>query len=111
VTTRIVTVAANNMKFTVDHDGVPGSGLVGFVETTYAKLVKCFGEPAPGAEWKVTAEWRIEFEDGTVASIYDWKVQKTPKQTYDWHVGGNGKAAVLRVAEALGLPEDSYEFS
>jgi hypothetical protein len=101
------------MHFTVTDD-MYGGHLVGYVETTYAKLVECFGPPPPsGPERKITAMWQIAFEDGTVASVYDWKEGKTPIQAYDWSVSGENNEAVLRVAEALGglTSKDSYGFA
>jgi hypothetical protein len=45
-------------------------------EVTYSLLVKIFGKPTDGDGYKVDAEWNIEFEDGLVATIYNWKCGK-----------------------------------
>jgi DNA-binding ferritin-like protein len=39
----------------------------------------------------------LEFEDGTVATIYDWKEYQTPMGLYHWHIGGRNNLAVHRV--------------
>jgi len=43
----------------------------------------------------------LEFEDGTVATIYDWKEYETPMGLYRWHIGGKNNLAVARVTRAL----------
>jgi hypothetical protein len=82
-----------------------GSGLKGYVTTTYSQLVKVFGLPNYGPNDssgdKVTCEWKLTFADGTIATIYDWKLESTPMGIYDWHIGGVSGDACLRVADAL----------
>ena len=80
-----------------------GTGLVGKVTTTYAALVHAFGIPDNFNGDKTTAEWRLRFDDGTVASIYDWKEPSTPMGLHRWHVGGKSVKALLRVEAHLGL--------
>ena len=92
------------MKFTKDAL-VNGTSLVGYVTASYSELVEKFGEPdfGPNAGGdKVTCEWALEFEDGTVAIIYDWKQYETPMGAYRWHIGGNSFDAVDRVLETVG---------
>lgn len=79
-----------------------GSGLQGYVRTSYDRIVDVFGEPDEPGD-KTTAEWRVQFSDGTYATIYDYKTGSTPLGAYDWHVGGQNRVAVARVAEALGV--------
>ncbi len=92
------------MKFTNDSD-INGTSFKGSVVTTYAELVKVFGEPDDGPNDldadKVTCCWRLQFEDGTIASIYDWKTNSTPYGKYEWHIGGKSTAAVDRVLETF----------
>jgi predicted dehydrogenase len=80
--------------------------LQGEITSTYADLVRVFGEPDGGPDGdptdKVTCEWTLKFEDGTIATIYDWKVGgPTPRGAYGWHIGGHNRAAMARVAETL----------
>ena len=77
-----------------------GTSLQGYIRTTYNDIVKVLGKPYyADDDNKVTAEWAIKFDDGPVATIYDWKVNKTPMYEYEWHIGGHSRNAVLYVKE------------
>ena len=94
------------MKFaiTTDWRKTNGSSLVGLIEADYHTLVRAFGEPDREDQDKVQAEWRLEFEDGTIATIYDWKrYGSSPESCRDWHVGGFGVQSLVAVKEVLGL--------
>ena len=103
------------MKFKTHNDGnvnLGGTSLQGEIICPYSKLVELFGEPTTGDEYKIDAEWELEFEDGTIATIYNWKSGKnylgkhgTPTvHITEWHIGGNSERAVelvkLILAEA-----------
>ena len=97
------------MKFTKGGD-VTMTCLQEVFPATYEELVGCFGEPEEGDGYKVQAEWILTFEDGTVATIYDWKMGECywgegegvpPQQVGEWHIGGYSKAAALRVRATL----------
>lgn len=71
----------------------------GQIYTTYRDLEKMFGWPyfGPGEESnpaidrsldRVTCQWRIRYEDGTVAVIYDDRQKTTNYAPYYWRVGG-----------------------
>ena len=77
-----------------------GTGLRGYIKTTYSNLVSLFGEPE-GPSDKVTASWIIQFEDGTIATIYDWKEYATPMGEYEWHIGGKTLKAVHLVTDLI----------
>ena len=82
-----------------------GTSLVGYVSTTFADLVKVFGKPQIGPnvdDDKVTCEWNLKSGD-VVFTIYDWKVNKTPKGVYEWHVGGYNEDSLKVVEKALGI--------
>jgi hypothetical protein len=87
------------MKFTTNAN-VNGTSLQGYVKAYYHELVERFGEPEYGGD-KTTVEWCLEFEDGTVATIYDWKEYDTPTGSYNWHIGGKSKEAVWAVTDAM----------
>jgi hypothetical protein len=76
---------------------VNGTCYMGVISADYSLLVERFGEPGDSFDnYKSDAEWYIEFEDGTVATIYNWKDGKNycgkdglPVESItDWHVGG-----------------------
>lgn len=76
------------------------TSLQGSVDATRDELVAVFGEPHPieSSDGKVTTEWIIEFEDKTIATIYDWKRYElgAPKsdELYEWHIGGHTRRAL-----------------
>lgn len=98
------------MKFKLT-DSFESSCLQGAVDAHYGDLVQCFGEPnSNGDEYKVQKEWMISFEDGTYATIYDWKegdnYNGEGNGTHytlvkDWHIGGQSQAAVRAVTATL----------
>jgi hypothetical protein len=87
------------MKFITEADA-NRTCLQGSVPAYYHELVAVFGEPDGGGD-KTTVEWCLEFEDGTVATIYDWKEYETPMGLYHWHIGGHNKRAVHAVISTL----------
>jgi len=84
-----------------------GTWLQGSVLTTRAKLTNAFGEPIQYEEndGKVTIEWGIKFEDGTIATIYDWKRYELGTPSEDelitYNIGGFVPQAVDLVLKAL----------
>ena len=80
-----------------------GTGLRGYLKTTYAQLVRTFGEPAGGCDTtKVDAEWIVRIND-TICTIYNWK--NGPNFTgrafpgvediTEWNIGGKPGAEDL----------------
>jgi hypothetical protein len=102
------------MKFKVrESSGAPinagGTSLIGQINTTYKRLVEVFGYPDNGDGYKTDAEWTLWFEDGTIATIYNYKDGKNykgsdglkVKDITDWHIGGHSPIAEKRVKDAL----------
>ena len=73
----------------------------------YSDLVRAFGLPLPGDQYKISAEWYFRGDDGSVFWIYDYKrtslyntslrtptaLNKLPvSKVLDWHVGGATQA-------------------
>ena len=82
-------------------------GHIGFVTTTYKKLVQTFGPPEYGPNLKYSmsnlkdgdesCQWVIKFSDGTLACIYDKSTcGKTVRRSYEWRVGGNRLGGISR---------------
>lgn len=92
-----------------DSDVVTGTFLVGYTnEVSREQIEKAFGGPTfidNDPFEKVTVEWVIQFDNGTLATIYDWKRYElgTPAQDelYAWHIGGVSQDAVALVNSAL----------
>jgi hypothetical protein len=107
-----------------------GTSLMGYITTTYDELVEKFGEPTYRDDLdKSTVEWTLKFvikENNfggkihhrpswrrpcscpwaagdmiVLATIYDWKVYHTPKNKYDWHIGGHGFNSVDMVTSMM----------
>ena len=65
----------------------------------YITLVRVLGEPLKGSDdFKTQVEWEIEYKDGTITTIYDWKQGKCylgeeegiePNEVICWNIGGN----------------------
>ena len=91
------------MKFTNDAN-MNFSSLKGEFPITFAELVEIFGKPkyGPNADLdKTTCEWALTFEDGTCASIYDYKTPFTPLGEYEWHIGGFDTLAYTHVVDTI----------
>jgi hypothetical protein len=85
---------------------INGTYLQGEVMATRKELISVFGNPTEYPEGdKVTTEWCIKFDNGLVASIYDWKryEQGAPEldEIYDWHIGGTSVDVVSLVKDAI----------
>ena len=83
-----------------------GTWLQGHIVTTRANLEAVFGEPTfYEGSGKITVEWGLKFEDGTLATIYDWKRYEEGKPALDeeitYNVGGLVPEALAKVQEAL----------
>lgn len=95
-----------------------GTSLQGYIDIDYEELVEFFGEPMD-AEYKVDAQWILVFEDGSVATIYNYKDGPNylgedagmlidswadiTEKNRDWHIGGNDGTMVARVRRILDL--------
>ena len=83
-------------------EDIYGTGLVGEIEATFEDLQEVFGPPEGGGDdGKTRAEWHIRFDDGTIASIYDWKESTPLEALTTWHVGGKNHAALAKVLQAM----------
>ena len=107
------------MKFVTHNDtyiDVNGTALCGRIKgTPFSELVVLFGPPLEGDEYKVDAEWNLEFvdEDGekVVATIYNWKNGKAYlgdeglelDEIREWNIGGMGARAAVMVGKVLGM--------
>jgi hypothetical protein len=91
------------MKFTTNAN-TNMTSLKGEFPITFAELVEIFGAPkyGPNADRdKTTCEWTLAFEDGTVATIYDYKTPFTPMYEYEWHIGGHDALAYTHVVDTI----------
>lgn len=93
----------------VNSSKTTGTSYQGEVTCSYKRLVRLFGEPHTWDMEKTDAEWDIEFNDGTIATIYNWKngpnylgEYGTPvEEIVNWHIGGFSEQAERRVQEVV----------
>jgi hypothetical protein len=92
-------------------DNICGTYLRGHITVSYEDLVSVFGKQhSIGDGYKTSCEWALEFQDGTVATIYDWKQNKEYlgeegihySKVHEWNVGGNRIEAVEYVNNHIG---------
>ena len=96
------------MKFTTHDVKSTGSFQQGQLATDYDTLVETFGLPRIGpstdpTDDNVTCMWAIQFSDGTIATVYDWKTTTTPYHLHCWIIGGYDSRAVDRVLAEIDL--------
>jgi len=85
---------------------INGTSLQGTIRTTRAHIESVFGAPTydnGDPEDKVITEWQLTFDNGVIATIYDWKnyAKVGMNDPYDWHIGGKDYRAVEAVSAAL----------
>ena len=87
-----------------------GTSVIDCIDISYDELIKVFGEPMKcSSDGKTDAEWEIEFEDGTVSAIYNYKDGenylgkrgKKTKDIRDWHIGGHNQKSYDYVIKAI----------
>ncbi len=84
----------------IEEDGIR---LLGTIPFYYHELVEIFGIPDFGPDNEGTNSsclWSIKFEDGTIATVYDWHSPLTPRNRYQWHIGGYDNKA-FKLVKAL----------
>ena len=100
------------MKYVTHNDesiDVNGSCLQGYITAKYQDLVDAFGKPTSSDGYKVDAEWEIKFEDGTIATIYNWKNGRNyngndgldVEYITEWNIGGFEERAAELVHDVL----------
>ena len=84
-----------------------GTSGQGSITATLRTLLKIFGQPNGQPSDKTTVEWVLQFENGTIATVYDWKRYElgTPEmdERTDWEVGGFDNDAYEQVRRAVRL--------
>lgn len=88
-----------------------GTHLQGLINIDYDKLVKLFGLPIQleSDGYKIDAEWVLKFEDGKIATIYNWKdghnylgrYGKEVEDITEWHIGGHDSIVVDRIKKII----------
>lgn len=80
---------------------ISGTHFMDGMLASYDQLVDVFGAPhGPSEDGKTRFNWVLEFDDGTIATIYDYKMPlfDNDKRVY-WHVGGHNRSAWYQVID------------
>lgn len=94
---------------------VTGTFLLTTINLPFNQIAAALGDPirfnADQGDGKVRIEWDIKFQDGEVATIYDWKEYKRrPEDVTDWHIGGRSFEVVQRVYDILKHKETALTY-
>ena len=94
-------------------------GMIGGDENplTYTRLCELFGTPMSGRDNKSSCNWVLEFEDGLIATIYDYKSSKNylgedglwVSEMKAWHIGGHDEVVFNRVQKILDMDMTYHE--
>ena len=84
-----------------------GSSYMGCLKLNYYDILNKLGGSQESDGYKVDAEWSVEFDDGTVATLYNWKDGRNYcrgqgldlHQIEEWHVGGFSLEAFIKMEE------------
>jgi hypothetical protein len=86
-----------------------GTSLQDYVSVDYQTIVAKYGPPTTSDGYKIDAEWIIEWDDGQVGTLYNWKNGKnylgkngTPvERIEEWNIGGKNKLVGKRIRDDL----------
>jgi len=89
---------------------VTGTCYMGEIYCSYNEIIDSIGEPSEVFDnYKSDAEWCLEFDNGMVATIYNWKNGKNYcgedgldlKDIDEWHIGGSDPSVVGWVTDFI----------
>lgn len=76
------------------------------IRTSYDRLVSILGEPNGPTDDRTRACWLLVFDDGTFASIYDYRDGGPLAEVDWWSVGGRTKLALDHVQDIV--PQETF---
>jgi hypothetical protein len=93
----------------INEANAEGTCLQDYVTVGYKTIVERYGPPTTSDGYKIDAEWIIEWDDGQVGTLYNWKNGKnylgengTPvERIKEWNIGGKSKIAGKRIRDDL----------
>lgn len=86
---------------------IAGMRIVGYLSATFSQLRTAFGTPSyEPNQREQTYEWRLRFEGGSTAMVYDWWSEGPPKDwtahdVIQWHICGHSREVVQLVHDAF----------
>ena len=86
-----------------------GTSLQDYVSVDYQTIVAKYGPPTTSVGYKIDAEWIIEWDDGQVGTLYNWKNGENylgedglpVEEIYEWNIGGKNKLVGKRIRDDL----------
>jgi hypothetical protein len=85
------------MKVNTDDISISGTSLQGYIHITYEELLNALGKPNRGYD-KSSVHWKIQFETGDIATIYDYNQLGVELNVSYYHIGGFSSVAVEKIA-------------
>ena len=86
-----------NYEILDNFEAAIGTSYKGRIKATYYALEQKLGKPLKDRDGNVN--WIIRFEDGTIATIYNWCNAGSVYDLDTWHVGGFNKDALFNVMD------------
>ena len=89
---------------------ISGTSFQGDLIASYSKIVEKLGDPMSSfCGYKTDAEWCIEFDNGVVATIYNWKNGVNylghdglpVEDIVEWHIGGSDSRVSAWVSDLI----------
>ena len=84
-----------------------GQSLVGYIQATALQMQQVFGAPMVVSNCgtiKFTKLWKIQFEDGAAASIYNWVNDEdapADNEPVSWRIDGRSHEVVTLIHDAF----------
>jgi hypothetical protein len=87
-----------------------GTSFQGNINCSFETLLNKFGTPlGASADDKVDVEWNIQFDNGVISTIYNWKNGPVycgkdginPVNNTDWNVGGKNQHSLWEIEQIL----------
>jgi len=75
----------------------------GYVYSSMKQLTELFGEPTlyPKTS-RVKSEWCVKFDDGNLATVYDYEEAFLPTGPYEYHIAGSTPKAADYIKKIVG---------
>lgn len=73
----------------------------GVINESYYFLTDVFGPQISRIDDITSALWEIEFDDGVIATIYDWDTGLTPFKNTQWNIGGYNWLSYSHVMDVI----------
>lgn len=97
------------LNFETDEVNIGGTSRIGTLRASRNEIERQFGKPS-GSYPKTTYHWQVEFPDGSVITIYDYRKQNRyadSDEKVEWSIGGRS-ARNVKLLSILGFEVETY---